>query len=165
MGMGGVKRRGNIWWIRYSRNGKRYEESSHSAQRQVANDLLKLRQGDIARGVPVTPKIGRFTFHDAVADLFNDYTANARRSARKAQGKVNNHLVPYFSGRRMAEISTADIRAYIAHRQTGGVVNQGGERVGDVSNGEINRELSLLGRMFTLAVQAGKLLNGRTSRS
>src|SRR5688572_4517235 len=34
-----------------------------------------------------------------------------------------------------------------------------GDRIGDVSNAEINRELTLLKRMFTLAVQARKLLH------
>jgi hypothetical protein len=34
-----------------------------------------------------------------------------------------------------------------------------GERIGDVSNAAINRELTLLKRMFTLAVQARQLLH------
>ena len=62
----------------------------------------------------------------------------------------------------MATITTADVRAYIAHRQAAGIVatrgERKGERIGDVSNAEINRELTVLKRMFTLAVQAEKIL-------
>ena len=60
--MGELRKRGPIWWIRYYRNGKRYEESSGSDKKGVATDLLKVREGDSARGVPVTPKVGRLRF-------------------------------------------------------------------------------------------------------
>ena len=48
------------------------------------------------------------------------------------------------------------------HRQKEGIVaargERKGERISDVSNAEINRELTLLKRMFNLAVQARQLL-------
>src|SRR5438552_1073004 len=54
-----------IWWIRYRRAGKSYYESSESARKGDAVDLLRRREGKIAEGVPVTPKMGRLTFDDA----------------------------------------------------------------------------------------------------
>ena len=63
----------------------------------------------------------------------------------------------------MASISTADVLAYVDRRQKQGIVaargERKGERISDVSNAEINRELTLLKRMFTLAVQARQLLH------
>ena len=56
------------------------------------------------------------------------------------------HLTPFFGGRRMASISTPDVRTYTSHRLDAGA-----------SPGEVNRELTLLKRAFSLAVQAGKL--------
>ena len=53
--MGELRQRRQVWWIRYYRNGKRHEESSHSTKKQAAIDLLKIRGGDIAKGVPVSP--------------------------------------------------------------------------------------------------------------
>ena len=47
----------------------------------------------------------------------------------------------------MPNISTPDVRAYVAKRQADGA-----------ANGTINRELSALKRMFTLARHSGKLL-------
>jgi integrase len=145
--MGEVRQRGNIWWIRYYRNGKRYEESSGSDKKGVAIDLLKIREGDSARGLPVTPKIGRLRFEEAAADVENDYRANGKRSLSHVKTRTTNHLTPFFGGRRMTSITTADVRAYIASRQEA-----------KASNAQINRELAILKRAFRLSLQAGKLL-------
>jgi integrase len=76
----------------------------------------------------------------------------------------------------MADITTAHIRAYVAERQAARTVTRGAyvvkrkdgtaitipastRDVDGISNAEINRELTTLKRMFTLAVQAGKLLH------
>jgi hypothetical protein len=58
------------------------------------------------------------------------------------------HRTPWFRGRRLAAISTADVRAYISHRQDEGA-----------ANASINLELANLKRLFTLAMQAGQLLH------
>src|SRR5439155_13120313 len=48
---------------------------------------------------------------------------------------------------RMANITTSDVRAYVARRQEQGI-----------ANGTVNREVSALKRMFSLLVQAGRLV-------
>jgi integrase len=144
--VGEVRKRGEIYWIRYYRAGKRHEESTRSPKRTDAERLLKLREGDVAKGVPISPAIGRLTFDDAAQDLENEYLANARRSIVGLRVRLKIGLRPWFSGRRMVNISTAYVR-YVAQRQAD-----------EAANGTINRELSALKRMFTLACQAGKLL-------
>jgi transcriptional regulator with XRE-family HTH domain len=161
--MGELRLRGKRWWSRYYRNGKRHEESAHTAKKTEAARLLKLREGDIAKGVPVTPKIGRFTMDEAMQDVLNDYRINGKRSLGVVERRIRLHLLPYFSGRRMVTISTADVRAYVAKRQADVIIVR--QWIGDqpavtrpVSNAEINRELTILKRGFSLAMQAGKLL-------
>jgi integrase len=160
--MGELRQRGRVWWIRYYRNGQRHEESSGSTRKGVALDLLKIREGAVAAGVPVSAKISRFRFDEAATDLITEYKVNERRSLDELERRIEKHLKPYFTGRRMASISTADVRSYVAHRQEQGIVaHRGprtGERIADVSNAEINRELTILKRMFSLAVQAEKIL-------
>jgi integrase len=162
--MGGeLRKRGRIWWLRWYVNGERQEESSGSTSKTVARDLLRRKLGAVAAGEPVTAQIGRFRFEDAAKNLLTEYRVNDRRSIDEADRRIRLHLQPYFSGRRMAGITTDDVRAYIAHRREQGIVatrgKRQGERIGDVSNAEINRGLTLLKRMFTLAVQARKLLH------
>ncbi len=173
--MGSLRKRGGVWWIRYYRNGRRSEESAHTNNKKAAQDLLKIREGDIAKGVPISAKIGQFRFEEAAADIINDYEVNKKRSVKVLERRIEKHLTPWFGGRRMANISTPDIRAFVAHRQAatevvkksyelrrpdGTVVTVREQRrpIAGASNAEINRELTTLKRMFSLAIQSGKLL-------
>lgn len=147
--MGQLRRRGSVWWIRYYRNGRRFEETSGSEHRDDAKRLLKLREGEIAKGIPVSAKIGQLRFDQAAKDLLTDYDINGKRSAKNLRTTViEGALAPWFRGRRMASLTTADIREYIAHRQEQGFANS-----------TINRELSALKRMYSLAIQSGKLMH------
>ncbi len=126
--------------------------SSESERKSDAVDMLKDREGKVVNGAPITAKIGKLRFEEAANDLLNDYRVNGRRSLRtiehRVEHRVEHHLKPFFGGRRLSAIGTADIRAYVARRQTA-----------KASNGSINRELTALKRMFNLAVQAGKLVS------
>ena len=94
--MGELRRRGRVWWIRYYRNGRRHEESSRSTKKQAAIDLPKIREGDVAKGVPISAKVGQLRFREAAGDLMNDYTTNGRRSVRELDGRIRLHLDPFF---------------------------------------------------------------------
>jgi|SRR5215471_4673943 len=175
--MGQLVKRGRVWWIRYFRNGRRYDESSKSQIKQVAIDLLKTRDGDSAKGIAVTPAIGRFLFDSAADDLLHDYRTNDKRSLHDAERRIRKHLTPYFGGRRMATVTTADVRRYVAARQADTtrtraaytIKRKDGTTIAvpartrtaatGASNGEINRELTILKRMYTLAIQGGRLLH------
>ena len=145
--MGEVRLRGRIWHVRYSRDGVRYGETSRSRKKGDAERLLKLREGDIARGVPVTPKLGQLRFDEAAEDMFLDYRVNNKRTLADVECRVRKHLRPVFGGRRMGSITTADVQRFVARRQAA-----------NASNGKINRELTTLKRMFSLSLQGGKLL-------
>ncbi len=72
--MGSLYRQKNSknWWIKYYRNGRAFRESSGSEKPSAAKRLLRLREGDIEHGLPVTPKVGRVRFEEAAADVVND---------------------------------------------------------------------------------------------
>lgn len=144
--MGQIRKRGKTYWIRYYRNGQRFEESARTAVYDDARDLLKTREGDIAKGLPVSAKMGRLKFDEAAADLVTDYRINGKKSIAGVERHVAK-LKVWFGGRRMGEITVADVRRYIEHRQ-----------MKAASNATINRELAALRRAFTLAVDGGKLL-------
>jgi hypothetical protein len=139
--MGMTYQRGAVWWVNYYRNGRPIRESSGSAKEGDAIQLLKIREGDIAHGLPVNPKLNRIRFEEASDDLKTEYAVNGRRSADELERRIRLHLLPYFGGRRLAAITTADVNAFILKRQKDVmVVGEGDEREERrYSNGEINR--------------------------
>jgi integrase len=144
-GLGRIFPRGSTWWIGYYHRGKEYRESSKSDIESQAKKLLKKRLGEIGRGRLLGPTEERVTFEQLKADLLRDYETNGKRSLASVKLSIR-HLDEYFSGDRALDITTDRVRGYIAQRQS--------EKA---SNGSINRELSALKRMFSLAVQAGNL--------
>ena len=139
------------YWMKWYRNGTPFSESTHTEKKTEAQRELNKRIGDLARGVPVTSKVGRVKFDELIENLCNEYQANNRRSLDVLRIRCNKHLLPFFGGRRAAAITTADITRYVVKRQA----EEG-------SNGTINRELAALQRAYTLAVQAGLLMRGST---
>lgn len=141
-------------WLKYYQGGRAVRESTGTTKETVARRMLRAREGDVEHGIPLSPKMGRVTFEDAAKDLLNDYTINGKKTRDHAKRRIDLHLAPaegvdgkkLFSGRRLVNITTTDIRAFVAARLAAGA-----------APGEINRELSALKRMYTLAVQAGKL--------
>ncbi len=68
-------------------------------------------------------------------------------------------MLPYFGGRRLATIQTTDINTFVLKRRADVIAFGEGEQRQErkVSNGEINRELTTVKRIFNLARQNGKL--------
>ena len=151
-----------FWWIAYrGPDGKRHHESSGSLRKEDANRLLLKRTGAREHNLPVIPKVEQLTINAATNAVVADMRTAGRRSINVVERRINKHLLPYFNGMRMAGITADDVRRYIAHRQEQGIVaahgKRKGQRVADVSNAEINRELQILRRAFLLAMGEGRL--------
>ena len=137
-----------IWMMKYYRDGRPIVESAGTDNEKAARKLLRSRETDIDRGLPLSAKVGKLRFEEAARDIETDYVTNGRRSVSDLQCRIRLHLAPAFGGRRMAGIMTADVRTYTKTR-----LAEGAEPA------TINRELAVLKRMFVLAVHGGKLLH------
>jgi integrase len=140
------QRSGGIWWCQYYVRGRRVRESSHSARLADAEKLLKLRHAEAASGKPVGSQTERTALRDLIEMLLNDYRANGRRSADRAE-QACAHLRRFFGEDAKARDITADrITTYQANRLEAGAA---------VST--VNYECACLRRSFRLAVRAGKV--------
>ncbi|MGD0948625.1 MAG: site-specific integrase [Candidatus Binatia bacterium] len=147
-GMGRSFKRGDVWWIAYHHRGKEYRESTNATGTKgelLTGKLLKKRLGEIGRGQLISPNEEKVTFEDMAKVLEGDYAINGKRCAATL-GYQLRHLRAGFAMLRAVDITTDRVRVYAAARQQEGA-----------ANATINRGLAALKRMFTLAVQAGRL--------
>lgn len=126
-----------VWWIKYYRDGVPMRESTDSDKESVAKKLLKQREGDIARGLPVTLQTNRCTVGELLDDVLNDYKVNGKRSLETVTYYIEGNARPYFGARRAASVTTADLRAYVAQRKT-----EGTQYRKPPANATVNRELA-----------------------
>jgi integrase len=136
--MGRIYQRGEVWWIRYSHEGRRHYESSHSSKRPDAVALLKTR---LASGSPRTD-VAPVTLADLKVRIEADYTLKGRRSGRRL-GQIWAHLAAHFGKDEPVEkIDTARVEDYVTQRLAEGA-----------ARGTIKNELNALRRAFRLAVE------------
>jgi integrase len=138
--------RGAIWWVKYYANGRPVRESAGTDKETEARRFLKEREGRVATGQPILPRVDRIRYEELSDDLVRHYEATGRRNLREARIRLA-HLARFFANRRVASLSTTDLTSYIVKRQS--------EKV---ANATINRELATLSRMFAVGYKAGKVL-------
>ncbi len=141
----GTLKESRIWWLKYRVDGRVIREPSGTAKEAEARTLLRQREGAAAEGRQVLPRVERVTIADLAEDLRRDCEANGRRSRDRLEFNLN-HLLPFLGARRAVHVTTADVTAHVAGRQAEGA-----------ANATINRELSALRRMYSLALAAEKI--------
>jgi len=135
----GVYKKGRSWLIDYYWQGRRIREVAGTTKTQ-AEKALQTRKADILRGkfsidrVKPSPR-----FEDFARDYLEWSRAN-KRSWRRDEVLVK-HLVGFFRGRTLADISPWLVERYRQERRPG------------LRPATLNREVACLKRMFSLAVQ------------
>ncbi len=144
--MGMLYRRGAVFWVKYYVNGRPIRESTHTDKETEAKRFLKEREGRVATGQPVLPRADRIRYAEIADDLRRHYDISGERGLREADARLKP-LKAFFTGRRVANINATDAERYVQARQAAGL-----------TNGTINRELSVLGKMLRFAYKGGKVL-------
>ncbi len=141
----GTLRESRVWWVKYYQNGRMIRENTHTTKQSEALHVLQERLGRVRMGQPILPRTDRIQYREIANDLRQYYQTTGCRDLTEAEKRLK-HLA-FFEGYRVSAIGPAETMQYIARRQEEGA-----------ANGTINRELAMLGRMFRLAYENGKLL-------
>jgi integrase len=129
------------YWIKFSVNGRVYQQSANTESRREALDELKAQILKHSNGEAVDSK--RVTIAALSEGMLQTW-----RNLDKLPATIEwaercwKHLLPYFGKMKANSLSSSDLRGYIEHRKSMGA-----------ANGSINRELSVLSRAFTLAYE------------
>ena len=106
--MGMIYKRGNMYWIKYYRNGKPYRESTKSKKEADAKRLLKKREGEISEGKLPGFYFDKVKFDELAGGLIRDYRINQKKSLVRAERSVS-HLKQRFEGAKATQITTSEI--------------------------------------------------------
>lgn len=144
-GDGGVFRRGQTWWIRYSHNGKPIRESANTTDERKAHKRLRQRIEEIKKPFFVGPSEKKLTMDDLKKKLEADYIRNDKRSLDSVKFCLKP-VKAFFEFDRLLEITSRRIEAYQQHRLDRGM-----------ARATINRELAYLRRGFRLLFEAREI--------
>jgi integrase len=163
------KRKGSSYfWYKFRFNGRVYEASTKMTNAAAAGAVeraARLRLAQEAAGtVPLVPVEAAPVFEAAAALWLDGYKVAAERSGLtyRRSGAWNTlsyyenalkQLAPAFAGRRLDQITPAEVRAYQSRRM-GEVCVRGGRRGKPVSNRTINIELVALRGIFEHAIRS-----------
>lgn len=131
--------RGNIFWIRYTGvDGKQVRESTKSDKLRDAQTLLKLREGEVAKGEqPDVVKIKNHTFPE-LAGKYLEFCANQRDFRNKKS--IVEMLKSEFGNLALKFFSLEQIERYQSRLLSG-----------KQSETTVNRKIAVLKHMFTKA--------------
>jgi len=132
---------GNTWYIKYHKEGKAYYECTHTDKEGKAKTLLQKRLGEVADGKTPGVVLNKIRYEELAEDLTTDYTINGKDLVGLKARK--RHLGAFFGQMKAMRITTARVKEYIKQRQDQGA-----------ADATINRELSALSKMFSLAARS-----------
>jgi len=139
------------WWIQYYCNGRMIRESCGSPVKGVAVEKLRDKLAEAKSGAVPLVDAKRVSFESMRDALYDYYETNKLKSLlRKKDGKRYLGTVPpldrFFKDCKVSEITYHKLLAFVKDRQAA-----------KKSNSTINRSLTALKMMLTLAVKAKRI--------
>lgn len=139
----GLHKRGGVWWINFTFDGKRYRRSTKTSDRKLAEKIYnKVLTQLVERQWLDKPEGDDKTFKELADKYVNEYAKFNKRSWQKDAERLNNHLVKFFGEMIVTEITPKIIFSYKIQRYSQGVCG-----------GTINRELTIMKHMYSVAVR------------
>ncbi len=138
-----------FWWIGPIIDGRQVCQSSGFKRDEPggydqAHRKLKILEGKIAGGAPITAKTDRGSFLALLEAVRTDYKIHKRASLYDLELRIDNHVGPALGHLPAGKITRMVIAEYIESRQ-GSASNP--------TNATINRELAIIRRALKLGVE------------
>ena len=142
-GDGGLYKRGQVWWMRYYRDGVAYSLSCRTTVKAEAQARLRHEMKSVRGEEWLAPAKRKTPILSLVRDSVRAYrTAGKREMAHDAQKRWLCHLSKFFRDVPAVALGTKQMQEYIAKRtQEGAAV------------ATINRELQVLRRAYKVALE------------
>jgi integrase len=143
-GRGSLFHNGRTWWMQYYVRGARFKESTGTADRAAAEEVLKRRLAEVTLTELDDIRPDQATIADLCQLVLTDYRLRGLRDTKTVQWRYQKNILPALGSipARRASQQPKIFRTYIEDRQKAGA-----------ENATINRELAIVRRAFTLAMR------------
>lgn len=110
-------KRGNVYWCKFSIDGKLYRYSCQTADKKIAEEVENAILGEIVRGkydlpLKYKPKV---LFNEAYANYIKNLS-NTKRTIRD-KNNISSNFLRVFSDKTIESITTVNIKEYILQRK------------------------------------------------
>lgn len=144
----GLFKRGTVWWMRFTYQGKQVRKSTETEDKKLAQRIYDKIRGEVAEGkwferLPGADK----TFREMMEKYMAEHSEPKKASAERDRSS-STHLLPFFGGFLLGDITQRLINEYKTSR-----------RVEEASPCTINRELALMKHAFNIALREWEWVN------
>jgi integrase len=146
---GSILKRGNVWWIYYTINGKRHARATNAQTKIEAQDLLNTY---LPREVDYHQR-GRVLLSEFAGQWLERRKVGLKPSAYDSyRSIITNHIIPYFAEKNLNMIYAGDIEDFVV-----ALSKKRGKGGRPLTVKTINNILVVLHRIFDDAVDDGRI--------
>lgn len=139
----GLYKRGQVWWMSFSYKGRQIRKPTNVTDKKLAEKIHHKVMTQLAEGQWLDKLEGDDrTFRELAEKYINEYAKFHKKSWQKDAERLRNHLIPFFGELIVTEITPKIISGYKGYRYQK-----------EISPATINRELTIMKHMYTMAVK------------
>ena len=143
-------KRAGVFWCCIRHNGKKIQKSLETSDRKLAKAIEAKVRTEIVEGSYFEKPIGQNkTFKQLMEKFMMEHAPKVSENMQKSYSSSLKHLIPFFGDLTLLSISRKKISKYKVLRKDEGA-----------RPSSINRELAMLSKAFTLALEDWEWING-----
>jgi integrase len=139
-------KRGSVWWVSFTVDGKPFQRSTGTANEKLAKKVeAKIKTQIVEDKWFDIDKAKRYTYEDMMTRFMEKYAPKKTTATQAMYKYARKHLDCYFAGMTLADITEDEIANYMMER-----IDEG------AAPASANREFSTLSKAFMEAVKTWK---------
>ena len=143
-------KRSGVWWACIRHNGRKIQKSLETSDRRLAKSIEAKIRTEIIEGSYFEIPIGHDkTFIQLMDKFMKEHAPKVSDSMQRSYSSSLKHLIPFFGNLTLLSVSRKKISGYKVLRKDEGA-----------RPATINRELAMVSKAFTLALEDWELING-----
>ena len=154
-----IYKRGNIYWTEFVVDNRRYQMSTKTKDKKLAEEVAASLQADVVRNKFNIP--AKYKAEKVFSEIWEEYIKSLNNTPRNIKNKelVYKHIT--FYNKNISEISQSDIKAYQLQRKLEVISSEKniGKREQDINFRWINIEITTLHHFFNFCIEKGYLGN------